>query len=204
MKKKLLLLLLIFVSVISLFAAEGETLPSDSKAVSVTLSGTKKAVIGFSSVDAANVGVFGDMTPYLLNDGIELDIQNDGSATNHVAGDEYKHYVFYQIVSDKKMNLYVYVNGTLKGATSGASVDFSVKVSGKEVVNTKDKKGVISGASYIGNPFYTHSPSGEDEDRRYAWADGRGLEITTIDASFYNLKADRFTATMTVEVRTVE
>lgn len=203
MKRKLLLLLLIFVSVISLFAAEGETLPSDSKAVSVTLSGTKKAVIGFSSVDAANVGVFGDMTPYLLNDGIELDIQNDGSATNHVTGVEYKHYVFYQIASDRKMNLYIYVDGPLKGEKSGASVDFSVKVSGKEVVNTteEEKKGVISGASYNGDPFYTHSPSGEDG--RYAWADDRGLEITTIDASFYNLKADRFTATMTVEVRTV-
>lgn len=202
MKRKLLLLFLIFICVASMHAAEKGTLPSDSKKVSVTLDETKKAVIGFSSVDAANVGVFGDMTPYLLNDGIELDIQNDGSATNHVAEDEYKHYVFYQIASDRKMNLYIYVDGPLDGETSGVSVNFSVKVSGEEVVNTKDKKGVMSGTSYNGDPFYTHSPSGEDG--RYAWADGRGLEITTIDASFYNLKADRFTATMTVEVRTVE
>lgn len=188
-------------------AAEKGTLPSDSKKVSVTLDETKKAVIGFSSVDAASVGVFGDMSPYLLNDGIDLEIQSDGTASTPVGGEdeENKYYVFYQIASDEKLGIFIYADGALKGErkTNGSDyeINFIVEVSGDEKINTEKGTGVGS-VTNENLDIFTHTPTGENG--RYAWADGRELVIRTDESvNFYNLKADRFIATLTVEVRTV-
>ena len=171
---------------------DGDNVSFPQKEVSMSLDGTKRVVVGFSSSDVSlgetKIGAFDDVSALLPSVELTLD------ANGHAEIDE-GFYIFYQFVTDQNVEIFLYTDGPLKGKLNeNETVDFKLYRTHSDgddtvFINTAENSG--TGSSNLKKHVYQH-PNG-----RYAWGDGLQLHIETDqDKSFFDLPADQYSTTI--------
>lgn len=170
---------------------EGDNVSFPQKEVSLTLNGTKRVVVGFSSSDVSlgetKIGAFDEVTPL---DSVELTLDAKG----HASIDE-NFYIFYQFITDQNVEIFLYTAGPLKGENNeNNTVDFKLyrtHSEGGETVFINTAEDIGEDSSNLKEHVYQH-PNG-----RYAWGDGLQLHIKTDqNQSFFDLPADQYSTTI--------
>lgn len=217
MKKELFIFLIAFTFLFPCFAVDVNSWNSDSsvtdksavKEISLDLSetGMKKAVVGFSTVDVSleenqDLGAFATIDTNNILDKIELEIDLSSGEAFYYNSEGTPFFVFYQFVGNEDLSVYLTTDQKLTGASFNDKIDFKVyrnSSDGERIyINTSSDDPVDIGQSSLSeeNRIYNH-PSND----RYAWADGLALNIETINADLLNKKADSYSASLYVTVR---
>ena len=183
----------------------GESMPQAGsylpvKEVSLELERSKRVVVGFSSSDVSlgetKIGAFDEVST--LIDSVGLTLDSEGHASIHDG-----FYIFYQFVTDKNVEVFLYTDGPLTGEDTNNTneIDFKVYRTHSDdpdnptvFIDTAANIGV--GQEELGEHIYGH-PNG-----RYAWGDGIKLHVETEqDKSFFDLPADRYSTDIYALVR---
>ena len=172
--------------------------------VTVDTTGTKQALIGFTSEEVNNSSAYSEtLSNPIDSNGIELTVANStGIATNNANS----LYAAWMIQSGGALNLYIYGDGDLKIEGSESGIGWKVSSEGKTYVDctSKNSQNIFDSKpeSYNGNFIYQHTPSAESVNGG-KYKNFGSIPLTVTSESVWNFPAGKYTANLYFVIESV-